>query len=130
MSNVFTWARLGGYEVSSKADKRFSAFYAIMPDGRSIECHYQCCVKCYDPGGTNWQLGKGKKGLDPTVDLWSEYLNLWRIWANNHLDLMRQLYIAASPENVLSDRYASTPINQARALSCILNELIQKGKQS
>lgn len=48
----FTWARRGGYEVSSKGDKRFSSFCAIMPDGRSLECHYQCDIKGYDVGGT------------------------------------------------------------------------------
>lgn len=42
---MYTWKRYGGYEVSSHGDKRFSAFNAIMSDGRSIECHYQCDVK-------------------------------------------------------------------------------------
>lgn len=54
---MFTWSRRGGYEVSSKGDKRFSAFNAIMPDGRSIEEIYQCDCKHFDPGGTNWRLG-------------------------------------------------------------------------
>jgi hypothetical protein len=39
------WSRTEGYEVSSVGDWRFSAFNAILEDGRSIECHYQCCVK-------------------------------------------------------------------------------------
>ena len=30
----FTWSRRGGYEVSTKGDKRFSALVAKMPDGR------------------------------------------------------------------------------------------------
>ena len=32
----FQWARFakGGYECSSKGDKRFSAFYALLSDGR------------------------------------------------------------------------------------------------
>lgn len=41
---VFTWVRRGAYEVSSVGDKRFSAFNAIMPDGRSIEQIYHCDV--------------------------------------------------------------------------------------
>ena len=48
-----------GYECSTKGDKRFSAFCAIMPDGRSLEMWYQCDIKGYDIGGTNWRLGKG-----------------------------------------------------------------------
>ena len=59
---MYYWARRdkNGYEVSSKGDKRFSALYARMLDGRTIEEHYQCDVKGYDVGGTNWKLGKGK----------------------------------------------------------------------
>ena len=59
----FTWARHGGYEVSSRGDRRFSAFVARLPEGRTIEAVYQCDIKGYDPGGTNWRLGKGKPPL-------------------------------------------------------------------
>lgn len=34
-----------GYEVSSSGDKRFSALFAKMADGRTIEEHYQCDIK-------------------------------------------------------------------------------------
>lgn len=44
---MYTWSKNDGYECSSAGDFRFSAFYAIMPDGRSIEQHYQCDVKGY-----------------------------------------------------------------------------------
>ena len=40
----YIWQRRGGYEVSSKGDKRFSALNAVLPDGLSIEVHYQCRV--------------------------------------------------------------------------------------
>lgn len=120
---LFTWQRRGGYEVSSKGDPRFSAFNAIMPDGRSLECHYQCDVKGYQPGGTDWRLGKGKPPLNPDVDLWQEYLKLWRVWCSNHLTLMEELRDAAQRHHgILSDCFASTPVNQANALSTILNE--------
>ena len=122
---MFTWKRYGGYEVSSRGDTRFSAFNAIMPDGRSIEQHYQCDVKGYDPGGRNWRLGKGRPPLDPDTDSWEEYLNLWREWAKSNLPLMRELYRAAK-DKVLSDRFATTPVNQARALATVLNELCEK----
>lgn len=124
---TFTWSRFGGYDCSTKGDARFSAFNAIMPDGRSIECHYQCDVKEYQPGGTDWKLGKGKPPLNKSVDLWQEYLNLWRVWANINIILMRQLYTLSVDFNcVLSDRFATTPINQAHALATILNELCSK----
>lgn len=120
---IYTWARYGGYECSSRADTRFSAFYARLSDGRSIEEHYQCDVKGYDPGGRNWKLGKGKPALDPTIDLWSGYLALWRQWAQTHeADLVDLAERAAGMDGILSDRFATTPVNQAHALATLLNE--------
>lgn len=118
----FTWARRGGYECSSKGDARFSALNARLPDGRTIEQHYQCDVKGYQPGGTNWKLGKGKPPLDPDRDLWSAYFALWVIWAMQNPSLIRELRTkVAEHGNVLSDCFATTPVNQARALAEILN---------
>ncbi len=118
----FTWARRGGYECSSKGDGRFSALNARLPDGRTIEQHYQCDIKGYQPGGTRWQLGKGKPPLDPNRDLWSAYFALWVIWAIQNPALIQELRSkAAEHGNVLSDCFASTPVNQARALAEILN---------
>ncbi len=119
---TFSWVRRGGYEVSSKGDTRFSAFRARLPDGRTIEEHYQCDVKGYDPGGTNWRAGKGKPPLRQ-VDLWEAYLGLWRTWGVNHGSALDALAVAASGRaGVLSDCFASTPVNQAHALSVLLNE--------
>lgn len=119
----YIWQRRGGYEVSSKGDKRFSALNAVLPDGLSIEIHYQCRIKGYDPNGTNWRLGKGKPPLNPATDLWAEYLKLWRVWASVNLSLMEELRDAAKRHHgILSDCFASTPVNQAHALATILNE--------
>lgn len=121
------WARhyAGGYEVSSLGDKRFSALYAKMPDSRTIEQWYQCDVKGYDLGGTRWKFGKGKKPLFhyPGDTLWQMYLSLWRLWAIRNFGLMIELaQLVSVHENVLTDRFATTNINQAHALSVILNE--------
>ena len=124
-SEPFKWLRRGkGYEVSTKGDKRFSALCAIMPDGRTLEAHYQCDVKGYCPGGTNWKLGKGKPPLDSNVDLWTEYLKLWEIWAERHVFAMDELYKrAALFDFTLTDCFATSPVNQARALATLLNRL-------
>ncbi len=121
----FSWRRRNGYEVSSVGDKRFSAMFAIMPDGRTLEAHYQLDIKGYCPGGTNWRLGKGKPPLNPNIDTWSEYLNLWKIWSKDKYFLLMELATVSSIYNdrVLSDCFATTPINQAHALSVILNEM-------
>lgn len=124
----FKWARRAkGYEVSTKGDRRFSAFQAKMSDGRNLEMHYQCDVKKYQPGGTDWRLGKGKPPLDSTVDLWYEYLGLWRTWAKMFPHLLEELYRTVPLFNyTLTDCFASTDINQAHALSVLLNELHEK----
>lgn len=121
---MYTWQRNGGYECSSKGDKRFSAFYAVLPDGRTIEEHYQCDVKGYDPSGRNWRLGKGKPPINRQRDMWSAYLLLWAVWASHNPELISELKELADKHNrILSDRFATTDINQARALAEILNLL-------
>ena len=123
---MYTQKRYGGYEVSSHGDKRFSAFNALMPDGRSIEEHYQCDVKGYDIGGKNWRLGKGKPPLNSMTkeDMWKAYLGLWSVWAANNVKLIQELKIHADKYGgVLSDKFATTSVNQARALAEILNNI-------
>jgi hypothetical protein len=68
-------------------------------------------------------LGKGKPPLNKNVDTWQMYLDLWRKWAEENPQLIDELRELVKPyDNVLSDRFANTQINQARALACILNE--------
>lgn len=129
MLRQFTWARRHphGYECSTKGDKRFSALIARMPDGRTLEMHYQCDVKGYDVGGTNWRAGKGRP---PLVGMsqghqWEAYLNLWRIWVSQpeNQAAMQDLYEKAYEHGVLTDMFAGTHINQAHALATIINEV-------
>ena len=118
------WSTRGGYEVSSRGDKRFSAFYAKLADGRTIEEAYQLDVKGYRKYGNNPMLGKGKPPLDKTVDTWEEYLNLWKQWAKENPELVQELAELAKQHNyILCDGFAYTRVNQARALCEILNEL-------
>lgn len=115
----------GGYEVSTKGDPRFSALNAKMPDGRTIEMWYQCDIKGYDLGGTDWKAGKGKPPLPEfnRAQMWDMYLGLWRIWAiHNHGLMAELLFLAHGNGFCLVDRFASSNINQARALAQILNE--------
>lgn len=122
---LFKYSRHSGYEVSSMGDKRFSAFYAKLKDGRCIEQHYQCCVKGYDPGGTNWKLGKGKppKTYMTREELYNRYLELWKQWALNHPDEMKELReMAINNSYTLRDSFSNGPVNQARALAQILSE--------
>ena len=124
----YSWRRRCGYECSSKGDPRFSAFSARLADGRTIEEHYQCDVKGYDPGGRNWRQGKGKPPLDCTIDLFAAYLGLWKQWADANPRLMLELATHADAHgSVLSDCFATTPVNQAHALSELLNQRLSAG---
>ena len=123
---MFTWTRYQGYEVSSKGDRRFSAFYARLKDGRTVEEAYQLDVKGYRIFGNNVMLGKGKPPLNDLTkdDLYHRYLCLWAEWADENLPLLFELKQAAQKcGNRLSDRFASSEINQARALADLLNLL-------
>jgi hypothetical protein len=126
------WARWPvsgkGYEVSSLGDRRFSAFFARLDDGRTIEQHYQCDVKGYDAGGTNWRLGKGKPPkvkIDPDA-LYQKYLELWTVWAQLNEPLFLELVeLAISHDHCLTDRFAKTSINQAAALADLINSYLE-----
>lgn len=81
----------------------------------------------YDPGGVNWRLGKGKpplrqRHLDNPELLFEDYLDLWKEFAEINPRLMEELRINADKQNkILTDRFATSPVNQARALATILN---------
>ena len=120
-TSKFKWQRHGGYEVSTKGDPRFSALVARLPNGRTIEDVYQNDIK---PRLGN-VVGKGQ--YDPNVPIekyYEAYKELWREWVKNNPQLFNELKTqAAKSGGVLSDRFASRSVNQARALSELLNEL-------
>jgi hypothetical protein len=119
---MYDWARFAadGYECSTAGDTRFSALCARLSDGRTIEEAYQLDVKGYRAYGTDWRLGKGKPPLR-RVNLWQSYLCLWRQWARENPLLMVELATRAR-YRVLTDRFATTGISQARALAQLLTE--------
>lgn len=118
------WARyaINNYEVSSAGDRRFSALYARLPDGRTIEEAYQLDVKGYRTHGNNWKLGKGKPPLRQLTrdQLWNEYKNLWITWASANPNLINDLKHRAQGRT-LTDKFATSEISQARALADICN---------
>ena len=119
----YCWARFSpvGYECSSAGDRRFSALCATLTDGRTIEEAYQLDVKGYRRHGNDWRLGKGRRPLH-RVDLWQSYLALWQRWADQNPELMAELVRRTAQYRILTDRFASGPISQARALAQVLNE--------
>jgi hypothetical protein len=105
------------YEVSTRGDKRFSALCAIMPDGRTLEMHYQCDVKGFNPGGRNWRDYKGKHCSLPWDERFTAYCNLWRTYldANPHLWPVLTDIVA---KHRLTDMFARPgALSQAHALT-------------
>lgn len=119
---MWTWARFddNGFEVSTAGNLDYSALVAKLNDGRTIEEAYQLDVKGYRVAGNCWRLGKGKPPLREGVDLWSEYYALWRLWARQHPEMLKLLSIRARGK-VLTDRFATSEVNQAHALAELLN---------
>lgn len=119
------WAKksANGYEVSSKGDKRFSALTAKLADGRTIEEAYQLDVKGYRAKGDDWKAGKGKPPLTKMSqeESWKAYLGLWQQWAKENPGLVEELREKADGKT-LTDQFATTKINQARALATILSD--------
>lgn len=122
---AFVWAHrhADGYECSSAGDQRYSPLYARMPDGRTIEAHYQCDVKGWNPGGDDWRKYKGEPPRTPmhVLALWERYLRLWLVWAQTNPGKIEALRAAAT-DGVLTDQFCQgNPLNQAHALAYILN---------
>jgi len=118
---MYEWARYPlpseeGYEVSSAGDRRFSALYATVR-GHTIEWWYQVKVKGY----SSITAGKGLEPRYADTDTWGEYLKLWKEWALDNKELVAELRVLAEGK-VLTDKFASTNVSQARALSIILND--------
>ena len=145
---IFTWDRTvkNGkpfYEVSSKGDKRFSAFWAILkPSGFSIEEVYMLDIKGYRKEYEHkvkdgiiemdevpfWKYAKGKPSLNnPDEDLYPKYLDLWVQWANQNKKEIQELYTKAKGKT-LTDMFASSKMSQARALCDILNTIYLQRK--
>lgn len=81
-------------------------------------------MKGYRKFGNSPMLGKGKSPLDKSKNLWKEYLVLWKTCAKENPILIEELKNKVKAyNNVLSDRFANTPVNQAHALADILNDL-------
>lgn len=126
---MYTWARKSNkvsIECSSVGIKELSALYAKLPSGRTIEEHYQCDVKGYDIGGTKWQLGKGKPPLKTYTgdDLYLAYLGLWQSYFMYNPHLLLGIY--STGITILTDTFATTPINQARAIADCMNAVCFK----
>lgn len=122
---TYNWSRYSNnsYEVSSAGDKRFSALFAKLNDGRTIEEAYQLDIKGFRSKGNDWKLGKGKAPLRNVSkeQSWNEYKDLWRTYLNENPELKEELKEKAKGKT-LTDKFASTDVSQARALAEILNE--------
>jgi len=107
------------YEVSSKGDKRFSALNAKLADGRTIEEHYQVDYKGYN----SIKAGKGKppRNNDTPEQSYQAYKALWRQYFDENPDQFETIKEIASTHE-LKDSFAKTDINQARAITDIINE--------
>ncbi len=112
------WAKKhpNGYEVSSLGDKRFSALTARLKSGKTIEEAWAAAK-----GYPSIRAAKGKPAKSRNFDYWGVYLGLWEKWAAENPRGIEELE-RVSRGKVLTDQFAKTDNNQARALATIINE--------
>ena len=137
------------YEVSNAGDRRFSALNARFQTGESIEEAYQFDVKKYrqhpliaeaiENGKSFEDIFYDKdlrpifKGQPPLEDfsedaekskeiLSEKYVELWDKWANENKYLMNDLQVKTGEVRLLTDKFAQSENNQARALSILLGK--------
>jgi len=86
-------------ECSSKGDKRFSAFYAIV-DGRSIEEQYQA-YKVFIDGSTglSWRQAKGRRAVNQR-EAAELYSTLWDRYIKEHPELLAVLKQASGLSDI------------------------------
>lgn len=102
-------------ECSSRGDRRFSAFYAIV-NGRSIEEQYQSAKVFSTP--LNWREAKGRRALNQE-EVSKLYSKLWDDYIDEHPELLQVLKEASG----LSDLFGQTGhVCQATELWRIRNE--------
>lgn len=120
------WSRYApnGYECSSHGDTRFSALFARLADGRTLEEAYQLDIKGYRCQTSNWKDAKGKAALNNKSheELLLEYNALWEQWAIENPNLINELE-QISRGKVLTDKFATSDICQAHALSLIIDRI-------
>ncbi len=110
-------------ECSSKGDKRFSAFWARLKTGKSIEETYQA-AKIFEDGSTglDWREAKGRRCVNQEeVD--SLYDELWNRYLDENPDLKQPLIEATG----ISDIFGQVGHNcQATTLWKIRKNLLAK----
>lgn len=105
------------YEVSSKGDKDYSALYAKLEDGRSIEEHYQVDVKGYKDIAS----GKNRPPKDTSKNLQEEYTKLWKRYFELYPDRFEFIKEKVDSGIKLTDQFAkSNSVNQADTIMDIV----------
>lgn len=110
-------------ECSSRGDNRFSAFFARLPDGVSIEELYQAS-KIFSDGSTGLSIREAK-GRHPVniIDVRELYSRLWDLYISRHPELMDVLVKVTG----LSDQFGQPGhACQATELWRIRSEAIQR----
>ena len=129
---MYKWARRVKkdepyYEVGIKGDQRVNPLLARLRNGYTIEEMYQLKIKGYDRISMDWKAGKDKPPLNglSKEELWKRYLALWRMYFKEHKKLLEELKVSCKNKTI-TDMFATTHVNQARALCTILNEEYKK----
>jgi len=90
-------------ECSTKGDRRFSAFCAVV-NGRSIESQYQA-AKVFENGKTNlhWKQAKGRRAVNQ-AEVAALYSRLWGQYIAEHPELLAELLAASGTSDLFGQQ--------------------------
>lgn len=90
-------------ECSSRGDRRFSAFYALV-DGRTIEAQYQGAKRFADGRtGLGWREAKGRQAVN-AEECAALYSALWNQYIVEHPELLDVLLAATGLSDVFGQK--------------------------
>ena len=131
-------------EVSSAGDKRFSALYATFKSGayagRTIEDVYQNTLKMSGKGRAPAKESPlhRERASDETLEQYKKrveevsfkaYKQLWSDWLVENPELANELSFLVQQGVKLTDKFAGTAVNQARALTELVSRKPGKASQ-
>lgn len=105
---IFRSIKKGGYEVSTKGDKRYSSLYATLEDGSTIETSYR---------NSNIDHTDKSASHDLYKSLWTEYFCL------NPQLLDELLKLAKEHDYCLTDSVTKSIVNHADIIAEIMNDI-------
>lgn len=125
LKNKIVNVRSGGQTGFDEAGSKAAARLGIRSDILAPNGYLFRDISGKDISGKTAFIERFSKSKE---QVWEEYKELWKEWAKENPMLMAELKIASAGK-ILTDKFAKTPVSQARALAEILNDGVKEYSQ-